>query len=114
MAWACGAAFHFPLLDAALRTRDFLGAALECRIDERGNPGVVPRNAANRTLLRNAHYVERGGFDPSVLYWPTALTDDRPTLREIANPPSDPAPVVDWPIVHAFPSRGDGSDDGNS
>ncbi len=84
MAWACGAAFHFPRLDAALRALDFArfdggeiigGAAFECTINEHGNPGVVPRNAANRLLYANAAHVREQGLDPDVLYWPKVLDD---------------------------------------
>ncbi len=54
MAWACGPAFHFPKLEAALRDQDFIAASNECHINETGNPGVKPRNAANVALYINA------------------------------------------------------------
>lgn len=54
MAWACGPAFHFPKFEAALRAGDFYTCALECRMDETGNPGLIPRNAANRALFLKA------------------------------------------------------------
>ncbi len=50
MAWSCGAAFRFPKLEAALRVTDFAIASTECTIQEAGNPGVIPRNKANRAL----------------------------------------------------------------
>ncbi len=50
LSWACGAAFHFPKLEAALRAQDFVTAAEECSINSVGNPGVVPRNKKNRAL----------------------------------------------------------------
>ncbi len=50
MSWACGAAFHFPKLEAALLVADFAIASTECTIREAGNPGVIPRNKANRAL----------------------------------------------------------------
>ncbi len=67
VAWACGAAFRFPKLEAALRAQDFgahvvkdgkrvpvSGAALECTIREAGNPGVAKRNVKNRALYLDA------------------------------------------------------------
>ena len=54
MAWACGTAFRFPKLEAALRAGDFTEASSECHIDEHGNPGVVPRNRGNVALYLEA------------------------------------------------------------
>ncbi len=54
MAWACGAAFHFPHLEAALLAQDFARASAECTIREEGNPGVIPRNRGNRALYLEA------------------------------------------------------------
>jgi hypothetical protein len=54
LAWACGAAFRFPKLEAALRALDFEGASRECTISEAGNPGVKPRNKKNRELYLSA------------------------------------------------------------
>lgn len=73
MAWACGPAFRFPRLEAALLGGSFDVAANECKMNEAGNPGLKPRNAANRTLYQNAARVVAQGLDPEVLYFPTAL-----------------------------------------
>lgn len=70
MAWACGAHFHFPLFEAAVRALDFTTAAVECRMNEQGNPGLHPRNVHNKTLFENAAAVLAAGDDPSVLHWP--------------------------------------------
>lgn len=78
MAWACGPAFRFPKLEAALKARDFDGAALECHMNEAGNPGLVPRNIANKVLYSNASRVMAYGLDPE-LHWPERLSDDLPT-----------------------------------
>lgn len=72
MAWACGPNFRFPRLEAALRARDFLLAAEECHMRTDGNPGIVPRNTANRILYRNAALSR----DPELLYWPRDLATD--------------------------------------
>lgn len=80
MAWACGPAFgepgprRFPRLAAALRAQDWRRAAAECRMDETGNPGLVPRNKANRVLYTNAAMAP----DPALLYWPRDLSDEVP------------------------------------
>lgn len=75
MAWACGPAFHFPLLEAALLDQDFVRASNECTISTVGNPGVKPRNERNRLLYRNAATVVASGMlgpglDRETLYWP--------------------------------------------
>ncbi len=54
LAWACGAAFRFPKLEACLKAGDFTGAADQCAINSAGNPGVVPRNKKNRELYLSA------------------------------------------------------------
>lgn len=51
MAWAMGAGFSFPHWEAAVRAGDWATAADQCTISTAGNPGVVPRNAANRELF---------------------------------------------------------------
>lgn len=94
MAWACGPWFNWPLLQRALERQDFQIAALECTIDEHHNPGVHPRNVANRVLFRNAARVKERGLDPDVLYWPKDLTCDpnADTLPSTVHPavPLDP------------------------
>lgn len=65
MAWACGSGFRFPRFAAALAARDWgtysvddagkttplSGCILECHLDETGNRGLVPRNAAQVELF---------------------------------------------------------------
>ncbi len=84
MAWACGPAFRFPMLEAALKARDFDLAAQECTINEHGNPGIVPRNKANRMLYRNAARVQAYHLDHEALIWPADITapPTRPVLDE--------------------------------
>lgn len=73
MAWAMGPAFQFPLFEKAADAGDFMTCATECRISTVGNPGVVPRNAANTTLFKNAAYVLAKGWDADALWWPAVL-----------------------------------------
>ncbi len=54
MAWACGPAFHFPKFEAALVNLDMWTCAVECHLDETGNPGLKPRNVANSQLFKDA------------------------------------------------------------
>lgn len=68
MSWACGEHFRFPKLEAALRAGDFAAAAAECHINEVGNPGVAPRNVANKSLYQWAAQVAAGGGDPDVVH----------------------------------------------
>lgn len=93
MAWACGPAFRFPILEDALRRRDYENAALNCTISERGNPGVAPRNVRNRILYRNASRVQAYHLDPDLIDWTTALgVAEVDTLPELPN--------VDSPLPH--------------
>ena len=65
MAWAMGAGFPktFKLWAEAAKKRDWVTCAAQCRINDKGNPGVTPRNAANRALFIAASKP----FDPSVV-----------------------------------------------
>jgi GH24 family phage-related lysozyme (muramidase) len=76
MAWALGAGFpkSWPRLTAAIVDGKWSAAALSCRMSEKGNPGVKPRNDANQVLLNNAANVVALGLEPSVLYYPEVLT----------------------------------------
>jgi hypothetical protein len=80
MAWAMGPAGPggFPKFRAACQSLDFGSASQECKMNEAGNPGVVPRNQANATLFSNAAIVlagaAKGVLDRSTLYYPRALT----------------------------------------
>lgn len=77
LAWAAGESFGSPRMEAACRSFAFDAVANDCRIpDERVT--IARRNAANRTLFRNAGHVVRARLDPSVLYYPRdmrALSD---------------------------------------
>lgn len=73
MAWALGPRFNFPKCIRFLNAGDFLSASEECKISEKGNPGVVPRNVANRVLLRNAHIVRARKLPDLALYYPNEL-----------------------------------------
>ncbi len=72
IAWAVGAGFYhkFPTLARAIDIPYWLGAEASCTIREKGNPGVIPRNKANRLLFRNAEIVRNSRGDVSVLHWP--------------------------------------------
>jgi hypothetical protein len=72
--WA-GAGFpsKWPKFAAAAAARDWRTAATESHLDETGNPGVAPRNAANVTLFNNAAAVDAAGLDRSQLFYPQQL-----------------------------------------
>lgn len=112
MSWACGPAFRFPKLEAALKAMDFRIAAIECRIrtepapdQPHGNPGVVPRNKANKQLYTNAAIVMEQKLDPETLHWPADLSAVMPKEEPSEIRPDqledDPQPIVhampDWP-----------------
>ena len=73
MAWAMGPGFakKFPRFTAHVRAGDFKSAAEECAINSAGNPGVVPRNRANKQLFLNAAKVAASCGDITQLTWVT-------------------------------------------
>lgn len=79
MCWAMGpgGALNFHQFCSSCAKMDFKAAAAECKMKEQGNPGVIPRNKAHRTLLSNAAAVIAGektlGYQRSTLYYPNAL-----------------------------------------
>jgi hypothetical protein len=92
MSWAMGEMFHFPHFEAAVAAQRFdiaAGPPGDATIDpsKRGeawmnnnglpgpnpaNPGLHPRNLANKVLFANAARVV-AGLSPELLYYPTAL-----------------------------------------
>jgi len=101
MAWACGPWFRFPALVVALQEKDFARAVKECTINPVGNPGIPPRNVANKRLYMNAERVRDWKLDPTELQWPAVLEDAVPTQPEL--PPSeDDGPVM---VPPEFPPR---------
>jgi GH24 family phage-related lysozyme (muramidase) len=79
MAWAMGPGFAkgWPKFSQGCAALDFEEAAKNCRMSEKGNAGVIPRNNANQRLFRNAAAVlagqEDGFYTRSRLYYPTVL-----------------------------------------
>ena len=82
-AWAAGPAWTAPHFDAAALALDWMTCAgpegdasadPSCRgeawLNDTGNPGLRPRNMANKILFENASRTT----DPSNLVWPGALT----------------------------------------
>lgn len=76
MAWAMGPGnlHKWKLFAAACEQMNFDEAALNCRMREAGNPGVIPRNVANMHLFHNGAAVMAGKDDDfyqiSTLYYP--------------------------------------------
>lgn len=56
MAWACGENFppRWPRFSVAAKSQNWTVCADECHIEDSHNPGVTPRNKAQRTLFLNA------------------------------------------------------------
>lgn len=90
-AWACGPHAHFPRLIAACRARDFDQCAVEIHLDEKGNPGLAPRNVADVFLMRNAARVQAFKLDPDLIEWTRDLgVAEITTAPEMENPASCP------------------------
>jgi hypothetical protein len=76
MAWAMGAGHIIPggdfksfIAAVSRNPPDFRAAAAASHIDDRNNPGLVPRNEANKILFENAARVLEGAGHPDVLYY---------------------------------------------
>lgn len=71
MAWALGPGFpsKWPKFTAAIKTKDFDGAAAHCRMHEADNLGMKPRNDADQLLFANAAAVERQNLDRAELHY---------------------------------------------
>lgn len=81
MAWAMGWAFgpSWPNFRSACSAHDWKSAAANCRMRDSENPGLRPRNIANRVLFLDAHYaVANRADDLGLFYIPSGA---RPTLR---------------------------------
>ena len=70
MAWAMGAGFTrvFKTFTKNCETQHWADASANCSINSKGNPGVIPRNAADRALLLAAQSVKDNDEDPEPLY----------------------------------------------
>lgn len=111
MSWACGPAFfnpaagrnYWPKLTAAIRSRDWRTASVECFMNEEArNPGIKPRNAGNRIMFTNAA-IAQNVFDPEQLFYPTDLerhpvSPDDETVPELV-PSIRPSPIEATTIV---------------
>jgi len=98
MAWACGPMFAFPSLTAALRDRDWKQAADDCRMRTEGNPGLIPRNAANKSLYLAAARLDRD--DEQVTWRVLTAVDARLwPARPVAAAPAANDVDVDAPVT---------------
>jgi Putative peptidoglycan binding domain len=75
MAWAMGPAFNFPDFSLAVNKSppDFKSAADLSHMNETGNPGLIPRNQANRQLFLNAAEALARHDNPAKLWYPGAV-----------------------------------------
>ncbi len=118
LAWACGANAHFPRLFQAVADGDYEEAAVQIHMNEwtpEGihNRGLIPRNVAQKILMRNAARVRDYHLDPDTLDWQRVIgVSDAATVPAVDNPDSEPR----QPTVHADPSTylGNGEPDGNA
>ncbi len=77
MSWAAGPALVAPHWEAACKAQDWATAALQCHLDDSHNPGLRPRNAANRAL-----YLELGDTQsPAPADTPASETNASETLE---------------------------------
>jgi len=89
LAWAAGSDWprKFPKCKAAILERDWKVAAQEGQLSSTAadgvtpNPGVIPRNRAQRLCFANAYGVEFAGTDPAPLHWPNDAGDTAPLYK---------------------------------
>lgn len=104
LAWACGANTHYPRLFTDVAGGFYEHAAVEIHMNEwtpEGtlNKGLIPRNVANKILMKNAAHVVAFGLDPDTLDWVHDLeVSAAPTL------PSLPVEPASSPTIHVDPS----------
>jgi hypothetical protein len=77
MAWAIGAGWPhiFGNLRDACNAQNWTTAIACCEIQTAGNPGVIPRNAANKLCFANAAAAIAQNLPLDVLHWPSATPD---------------------------------------
>jgi hypothetical protein len=104
MAWAAGPGFpvKFPAFSRAVLAGDWITARDECALRETGNPGVVPRNIANRVCFANAEIVERCSLDRSVLNWPHVAQSELHPTERAANTETLVVAALDDARMHAL------------
>ena len=96
LAWATGPAFakKFPNFTRSANAKKWWECAVSGQLRATGpdgtpNPGVVPRNRAQKLCFENAANVIANSADPSVLHWPSAYHGQLPRLdapERIAGP----------------------------
>jgi hypothetical protein len=104
MAWAVGPGFplKFPRFRAAVEAENWLAARENCTIREEGNPGVVPRNRANRVCFANAAIVVAEHMALDILRWPNVAVADVPPSDRAANHGSLVVEALDDARIHAL------------
>lgn len=80
MAWAVGPGFptKFPTFAGFAKRQAWEDAIEHCSIRTEGNPGVIPRNRANRVCFANAEIVNRCGLALDILRWPNVAMAEVP------------------------------------
>lgn len=98
MAWAVGPGFtrKFPAFTRAAIAGDWAEACKERKIVEVGNPGIVPRNAANGLCFANAATVIEHDMPRETLHWPDSAHAAAPVLPTI--PPAPNLPSIPLPL----------------
>lgn len=115
MCWAIGPAWpsKFPRCAEAFERGDFLAAAEEAHISTEGNPGIKPRNAANRVLLHNASVVASGKLLPDRLWWPRDIFEEPLPLDDdtLDEEEQTVRSVISWEPVTRLPGSIANDDD---
>lgn len=110
LAWACGAGAHFPRLFSAAQARDWDACSVEIHMNEwtpEGihNRGLIPRNVANKILMRNALRVEAYHLDPDVLDWTHVLGVSDEDTQPVVLTVESVLPSVNTDIMDTVPEN---------
>lgn len=98
LAWAMGPDYEreFTNLMNSANRGDWMSCAVECKMRETGNAGIVPRNAQNVLLFHNAAAVAKHKLDPETLFWPHAAPDVDADVHQVAVEARSAAPYDVW------------------
>ena len=113
MSWGLGPAFapKWPRFTEAARSRDFLAAATECRMQGEGT--IHKRNDRNKVLFRNASVVASGGHLPDRLWWPRDIFEEPLPLEDDTLDEDDATKrsAITWETVTRLPGSIANDDD---
>lgn len=98
LSWACGADFEvqFKNCTNSANRGDWMSCAIEGKLKEAGNPGLVPRNKQQVLCFHNAAAAKEHSLDPETLFWPGAAPTVDADVHQEATQSLVNAPYALW------------------